>query len=1539
MKLGKIPVLFTLVLGAAGLPVLQGCGGGSGANVITVSVSASGSTNVIVGTNVNLTATVSGATTLTATWQPCMYTTTTTDSTGKSTTSGKLACPPDSNHTPSDPNFTIFGSFTNQQTTTAPATETFTAASTLPDQKTYPGLQIIVTAQSTQDTKKTGSITLTLNSGISLVLTPSTATVPTKESQLFTVSLTNDTQTGGGVTWLITQQVPTSTTPPSQLTTCSPTCGTITPDTKIPNAATYKAPDTIPTSITPPDKTNTNSPASLTVVATSNADNSRVATGSITIIQGGPITFNGIFPTIAPQGAAFWDIYLDAPNISSSSVISLTPSPTNQVPSGQIKVLFPIPTSSTANPTSTGARIRLFASDLMAAGSVTVSVTDLVEPVTTCNTTPPPTGCSTTGAFTFNVMPVRATTTATNPDDFVLSSQGPFPVTIDGGYFGPKGNSAFAFFQSLSGTALSAGTGSSARQIFTSVNANDINPKEPGLYPLYVRTNTSPAPSQINPAVSNIALFPDYSTGQPQPQVVGSIPAGMNPSAVDIDPTLGVLAVAETGSNTIEFFSISQTAPFLTSLGVVGNTAATPINVPTGISIDRNNHTVAVVNYGSQMMTNGVCTVTGQSVTVLPIPGAPPPPPGNPAPTTFSVDLTAPYQTGPMQSSPVCPAPMPYSIAVDSDSHLALVAYSSTSITSTANVGFVVNLNPNSASNSNPYGCIVTDAISGLTTQNGPVGQCLFAQVTLNTGVYPRVTMSPHNHLALVTPGGTGAVRGVDVTQISSANFILNSVLSAGLATVTVDTTKCPPPRVPVNSTSSTNACPLLMVPGNAGTVLISGVTPGTAANASFFNGEFFVNVTSNNTFTYTVPNLTVTDGGTGGTVFYGNPGLTFRISSSIQGVAINPVTNTAALADANSTGTNGPQIDLLNGLDQSVSSITFFADCTAFFPPNTSCPSSPELLATTDVAWQPFANELISYNPKLGQLSVSDPVSRKRYARIPQAGSSQPPLGPSAISISVSNASTGNLTLWGGVVVDPATNQAFVVESGQAGNSSAMPPILALPGQIEIVNLASTIKQVHISELLVPNPTPGVGVIGGIPGASVPNATLTSATDLAGVQIFGSGFAQGGTPLVRLDGMSINGFCSAPNPPSCVTVNSDRELVVTIPASIPTANPNNPFKPLSAPHHFALDVVSNNVQSNVTDFYVIQSVNLLNPAVCKDAQGNPIQPQPTGVAIADQLRNGPFSPIAVVTNTGSGCGSISIIDISPGSSTFGTVLNTISVGNGPLGVAISQRFGLAVVANNGDSTASIVDLLAGKQAVPAVSTGKQPMGVAVNDSSAVAITANNGANTVTEINLAPLFASTPATTLTPTSIGGMQQPIAVAIDPDRGTNNRGIAVVTGLQLQNGASPTGALYVVDMGGTTPTLISSNSFFSAIPTGVVFDPAAATTSANPGVFYANASGTNLITAFNPDSGGTSASVSVGINPTSLAINPQTGAILTTNTAGQSISLVDTVSSPLKTRNTLALPNSPQFGVAIDQFTNLAVIVDQANNRVLLFPMPN
>jgi len=502
--------------------------------------------------------------------------------------------------------------------------------------------------------------------------------------------------------------------------------------------------------------------------------------------------------------------------------------------------------------------------------------------------------------------------------------------------------------------------------------------------------------------------------------------------------------------------------------------------------------------------------------------------------------------------------------------------------------------------------------------------------------------------------------------------------------------------------------------------------------------------------------------------------------------------------------------------------------------------------------------------------------------------------------NITVSNGTTNSLTLWGGVAVDPATNQAFIVQSGS--------------GVIQVMNLSSTSanapKSTEITEVVVPSPNPGPGIIGGIPNALVPQATLTSTSDLAGVQIFGNGFISGAQ--VRLDGTPI--------PSANVAVDaSGRLITATIPAS--------PF--LAVPHHFALDVISGGVQSNATDFIVIKAVDMTTACAT---------PTPSSVAIADQLANGPFSPIALVTN--SGCNNLSTIDINPSSATFGTVLRSLPIGATPQGVAVSSHLGMAVVANNAAGTASIVDLVNNKEAVPDVAVGTSPTGVAINEATGVALVANFASNTISQINLGLLFGSSPATSLTATTVSGVQAPIAVAIDPDRGTNNQGLAVVTGLLPQSGTSPVGALYPVDIGLASPALSTTVAVGSVntSPTGIVFNPAVSTGSANPGLFYVNSSGSNQISAFNPDTG-IASPTSVGINPTALAVNPQSGAILTSNFAGKSASIVDTVSSPIKTVQTLGLPGSAQFGVAIDAFTNLAVIVDQANNRVLLFPMPN
>ena len=1444
-KLRRSLNILGICLAAACLLWLSGCGGGTGANVVTVSVSPSSAT-VIVSQSLSLTAAVSGPTTNTnVTWM-CQYTITpiATTAAPNPKTSGLTTCTSDTGTIPSGSN---------------QLTVVFTAPSKVPDQTTFPNLVITITATSAQNTSKTGTATITLDSGIFVSILPTTASVPVGEQQSFSATLTNDLQTKG-VKWLITQTAPTATIPLPSVATCAPGCGTLTVPANS-NTVTYTAPSAIPTSTTV-----TSTPANVTIVATSNGDNTRFTFGTITIVAGGPITFNGISPTIAPAGARYWDIFLDAPNISSSSLITLTSKSTNNPTSltsisGQVKILFPIPTTTVTSPGSTGARIRLNEQNLSTVDTYTVTVTDPVQTVTS------------SGTFSFQTIPVRPTSVASIPDDIVQGQPNAnLQLLIDGGYFGLGGTNAAIFFQGNSRIVDPAS--SNSRQLLSSFSTTQAGP--PGLYQLSVsgRATPPPAPLPYNSSITTVGVFPDYSVTPPSVVQsvgnLGSLTAGTNLSAIDIDPTLGIAAVADTGGNAILFFNVGKHS--LTPLSTV--TSATypnvSINVPTGVSVNRQNHTVAVVNYGDQ------------SVSVIPIPGA------LPAVTPFNVSLAN-------SVTSLNATNTPYSIGVDPDTNLALVAYSNTSPTYLANVGFILNLNPDSATNKNPYGC----PFNGNTAH---FGQCIFAQVSLNTGSYPQIAVSPHGHLAFVTPGGSGPTTAVDLTKMSTSASITSLTLTSGIVTATVSGTN------PLN-------------PAQPGTVLITGVT---AAGKTNFNGAYAVTSISGSTFTYSITSTT-NDTGTGGTVYLSNPNLFFGISQTSQGIAMNPITRTAAIADANATGNNGPQINLVNGLDLTPTSITFNATCTFY---TTTCAGAPELLGTTAVAWQPYSDALVSYNSGQNQVSVSDPTEQRRYAlvcQLPTACTTNPVTasqvtltGTGIATINVANAPGGQLKLFGGLAVDPDTNQALVVMSG----SSSMELIDLGPSS------TNSLKPAEITEVVVPNPGPGPGVIGGVPNALLSYGTLTATTDLSGVQIFGAGFgATGNTSVtVRLDGNPI--------PAGNVQVINDRQIVATIPASF-----------LSFPHRYALDVLSSGSQSNASDFIVIQAVDLSK--VCSTGS-----PKPSSVAIADQLANGPFSPIAIVSN--SGCTSISVVDINPttvvagvtaANPNFGTVRSTIAVGATPIGVAIDQHRGLAVVANSGDNTASVVDLTQQPpvQKVPAVAVGTNPLGVAMNDATDVAVLANNGSQTVSLIDLALLFppsGTTAPTTLSSTTASVDELPVAVAIDPDRGTLNQGIAVVTALQLVSGAAPVGALDVVDIGLETPSksLTISTGSISSSPTGIVFDPTVFTGTTNNGVFYANSSGSNVISSFNPDTG-TANSVNVGINPTSLAMNQQTGAILSVNTLGNSISIVDTLSNPLKTRQTLGIPGSPTFGVAIDQFTNLAVIVDQVNNRLLLFPMPN
>jgi DNA-binding beta-propeller fold protein YncE len=1270
-----------------------------------------------------------------------------------------------------------------------------TVTYTAPATVPNPPPTITITAASDQTTSKTGTATIALDSGIRVTLNPAVATVSTGSSFQFTASLTTDT-TPNDVTWLLAQISTTNTaneTITPSSTTCSPTCGTIS------TTGLYTAPSTVP------------STAAVSIVATSKLDTTRFAVGTITVVQAGPISFSSVSPPVVPQGGVQQDIYLNASNLTSSGVgVVIGPF---AIDPAQVKIIFDASNAAS----SVGARVRLTAEQLAHAGSYQVSITSTnpASPVTTVAG----------GNFTVTVAPAAPSLVASNPDSLPEDSQvlpnGP-SMTLDGGFYGPPDN-----------PVVSAAFNGNLVQIIS--NPNNPNVSTPrqlnvtlpslsgltGLYPVTVTNNTT-----ATTKYSNVAIVPDYGATNPPdttPALV-ALPPGSAPSAIAIDNVLGVEVVAETGTSSIQFIDVHN----LTSQGS-GTVAGTPPpllggpiptgsipastapgSLPTGVAVDENLHIAAVVNYADR------------SLWVFQIPT----PPAAPSTTPIGkIDLSTLIPATAPTSPPSAP-PFPYSVGIDPGTHRGVVAFAST------NVGFIINFDPTQPA---------SICLPGHPPQSG-TAYCPMSSVTLNTGSNPQIALAPGVDQAYVTPGGGGNMSVVSLQQVAA-----QARIPIASATRTSDV-------VTVTTSTAHN-----LNPGNPGTVLISGLPAGT--NGTIFDGTF--SVTSvidefNFTYTQTAANDTTTSTSSSqGVVTYGIAYLTYSLSPTTQGIAINPITRTAVLADPN---VSLSQVTFIDSLDQSFSSITLYSEVVGA-PPTNPAPES----GAADASFQPFDNTAVVFNPNKNEVSLLDPALLQRDAIIHVPGT-----GLKSITFTNTNVSN-TLNLYGAIQVDPNSNSVLVANSGS--------------DNLVFFHLSQTIKHVAIEQVITP----------GIPGAVLQQAVLTTSgttpSPVSGIRILGSGFDSGSQ--VRLDGQALSGE---------VQFVSSRELDVTIPSSF-----------LTAPRRYALDVVNSaGVVSNNTDFSVIEAVPI--PACSGTASA------PASVAI-DEQRN-----IAVVADTG--CNDASVISLKS-DSTFGTLTNRIGTGASPAAVAVIPRFGFAVVTNSTAGTASILNLDTNAQATTDVGVGTSPNGVAIDQETGLALVANTGSNTVSAIDLTPLLASTPGTP-TVTTIAVDQTPIAIAIDPDLGTNNFGLAMVTTLILNGASVASGGLDLVDLGTSPPTKDTSASVtpVQATPSGAVYDPATS-------LFYASSSQGNSITALNPSTFATQ-QIAVGVNPTSLAYNFQTSTILTVNALSNTISIVD--SQTFKTRASLGISGSSEFAAAIHPFTNLAVIADQTNNRVLLFPLP-
>jgi len=391
----------------------------------------------------------------------------------------------------------------------------------------------------------------------------------------------------------------------------------------------------------------------------------------------------------------------------------------------------------------------------------------------------------------------------------------------------------------------------------------------------------------------------------------------------------------------------------------------------------------------------------------------------------------------------------------------------------------------------------------------------------------------------------------------------------------------------------------------------------------------------------------------------------------------------------------------------------------------------------------------------------------------------------------------------------------------------------------------------------------------------SSPRVTLSSATNQT-ITVVGDGFETGA--VIRLDGTAL---ATTSTPSTCTP--TCRQLQATVPGTM-----------LASARNYVVDVLNaDGSVSNIEDFTVIQPVTVGN--------------SPTAVAID------PERDLALVTNSNSN--SVSVVNL-----TTGMASPQIPTGTNPVGIAVLPRLGLAVTANTGSNDFSVVSDITmatvEPSPIPNCSTCNGPNGLDINPDDGTVLATNEVSNNVSEFDISDLPSSTvPSVSAIPTD----QTPLAVAIDPT--DNEAAITAAPPLQF----SGTNTVEIVDL--QTSAILTRLTGFED-PSAVIYDPSA-------DQFLVSDSLNNNVVLIDPLTF-IETRLRAGIDPTSLAYNFQTSTLVTINSASNTLSAVDLLHETMQV--ILPVEGSPQFSVAIDPRLNLAVVVDQANDRVLLVPIP-
>jgi YVTN family beta-propeller protein len=609
-------------------------------------------------------------------------------------------------------------------------------------------------------------------------------------------------------------------------------------------------------------------------------------------------------------------------------------------------------------------------------------------------------------------------------------------------------------------------------------------------------------------------------------------------------------------------------------------------------------------------------------------------------------------------------------------------------------------------------------------------------------------------------------------------------------------------------------------------------------------------------------------------------------------------------------------------------------------------------------------------------------------------------------------------------VAVDPRLNWAMVtpggagtigiIDLGRTASGGLVPDVGRRPELIASLSISSTVQGIGINtethEALLADPVaqtlgtfslmdaavkPVTFTFQGV-SLATPNLAAAAVSPLENLGIAVQNTATGATGVIAdLDSgvvlARINGLGAQPEAVA-VDPASNQAIVVDAgdnTASIISLGPNltqpqiveaNPSMTFTSTANVPLTITGANFAPGAV-------VRLDQISICSGANPCTVTPRQITTTIPSSLLASARHYLVDVLNAGGAVSNVEDL----------TVVQPVTVGNGPVGVAIDTDRDLAVVTNMNDNTVSLVSLSSDNDGISpeslgdvgvlptggTVSTGTTPEGVAVNPRLGIAVVANNGSNNATVLD------ETTSVALPAVALCGAACLDATGVAMD---NDLDIAVVTSTNA-NVLFTNGDVSFIDIGRTNSTTITAGLGASVVvdqdpvavavdptlsfagvatasstseldivgilsdtivgrvnnlqnPSGVVFDPV------NQFFITVNSLLNNIV--LTDPSSANSSTVSVGIAPTSVDYNFQTSSLVTLNAGSHTLSVLDYTCPPNngptcfnpQVRAVLGLGGAQSStlvlgpnGVQVDPKLNIAVVVDPDNKRILLVPLPH